>query len=168
MRRHFVTNAKQAAAAKTCSTIEETTCPILPFSEGQRDDPSREDAVINIPFSIPVPVNMPASTTTSQGTVSYAIIASVTTPQCTLSSTSQPIHLTRQIISDQPTVQHVRSYPNSKSDRADFSHTNPDNGNQPKPLFLHECQTPELKHTGAPMRSSNAPSSEAFGAEWKK
>lgn len=114
MRRHFVTDAKQPAAGKTCSTIEEVTCPLLPFAESQRDAPSHEGAVINIPFSIPVPANMPASTTTSQGTVSYAIIASVTSPECTFSSTSQHIHLTCQLISDQPTVQHVRSYPNSK------------------------------------------------------
>ncbi|KAJ5677266.1 uncharacterized protein N7477_002899 [Penicillium maclennaniae] len=57
---------------------------------------------------------MPASTTTSQGIVSYAIVASVITPTCTVLSSSQPVQLTRQIISDQPTVQHVRSYPKSK------------------------------------------------------
>ncbi|KAJ5314009.1 uncharacterized protein N7443_000893 [Penicillium atrosanguineum] len=114
MRRQFVANAKQAGAGRTCSAIEEVTCPLLPFFESQRDDSSREGAVINVPFSILMPANMPASTTTSQGTVSYAILASVITPECTIFSTSQTIHLTRQLISDQPTVQHVRSYPNSK------------------------------------------------------
>lgn len=110
MRRQFSTSVTRAETGKACCAIEEVTRPLLLLSE---DQPS-EGSLINIPFSIPMPVNMPASTTTSQGTISYAIIASVTTPERTLLSTSQPLHLTRQVISDQPTVQHVRSYPNSK------------------------------------------------------
>ncbi|KAJ5992944.1 hypothetical protein N7451_008668 [Penicillium sp. IBT 35674x] len=113
MRRRF-TETKPAEVNKTCSTIEEVTEDILPLSNSQANGSSTESQNILIPFTIPIPVDIPGSVTTNLGAVSYDLIASVIAENDIITSKRQPIHLYRQGISDEPTIEYARSYPNSK------------------------------------------------------
>ncbi|KAJ5084743.1 hypothetical protein NUU61_009322 [Penicillium alfredii] len=115
MRRRFTTKPKlEEEVHRTCSVIEEVTQPISPVVDLQMNESSRRDCDIHIPFSIPVPVNIPGSETTALGSISYTILASVVAESHSVISTAHTIHLDRLVISDEPTIQHVRSYPKSK------------------------------------------------------
>lgn len=114
MRRRF-TKTEPAEVNRTCSTIGDVTEDILPVLDSQANgDGSMESQNIQIPFTIPIPVDIPGSVSTDLGEVSYDLIASVITGNDTITSTRQPIHVYRQGISDEPTIEYARSYPNSK------------------------------------------------------
>ncbi|KAJ5913516.1 hypothetical protein N7504_002399 [Penicillium tannophilum] len=113
MRRRF-TKTEPAAVNRTCSTIGEVTEVILPLPNSQANGSSTESQNIQIPFTIPIPVDIPGSVTTSLGEISYHLMAFVIAETDTIAGERQPIHLYRQGISDEPTIEYVRSYPKSK------------------------------------------------------
>ncbi|KAJ5524938.1 hypothetical protein N7494_011588 [Penicillium frequentans] len=113
MRRRF-TNTEPAEVNRTCSTIGEITEDILPLPNSQANGSSTESQNIHIPFTISIPVDIPGSVTTNLGEISYDLVAFVIAENNTITSKRQPIHLYRQGISDEPTIEYARSYPNSK------------------------------------------------------
>ncbi|KAJ5647604.1 hypothetical protein N7490_003976 [Penicillium lividum] len=112
--RRRITKTELGETNRTCSALEEATQPILPLPKCQLKGSSRGSQIIQIPFIIPIPVDIPGSVITELGEITYDIVASVTTEDETIATTRHPIHLSRQAITDEPTIQHARSYPNSK------------------------------------------------------
>ncbi|KAJ5947049.1 hypothetical protein N7466_000064 [Penicillium verhagenii] len=108
------TKAKPTEITKSCSTIEETQLPIASLSDNQVNCPSTDGQDVRIPFTISIPVDIPGSVTTSLGEISYDLIASMITGDETIANARQSIYLDRQVISPKPTIEHARSYPNSK------------------------------------------------------
>ncbi|KAJ5672362.1 hypothetical protein N7507_001489 [Penicillium longicatenatum] len=113
MRRRF-TKTEPTEIKRACSIVEEITQDVLLLPNRHTNGPSMGDQTIQIPFTLPAPVDIPGSVTTNLGEISYDLVASVITENNTLASIRQLIHLSRQGISDEPTIEYARSYPNSK------------------------------------------------------
>ncbi|KAJ5404322.1 hypothetical protein N7509_004193 [Penicillium cosmopolitanum] len=89
---------------RSCSVIEELT--LQPFANtcGQLR--------CNIPFLLPVPGNIPGTSITDIGEISYYLVATLNTGNGTDAEiTHQEIKITRQILLEQPSLQHIRNYP---------------------------------------------------------
>ncbi|KAJ5760129.1 hypothetical protein N7520_007285 [Penicillium odoratum] len=112
--RRRVTKTELGEINRTCSAFEEVTQPILPLPKCQLNSSSRGGQIIQIPFTIPIPVDIAGSVSTELGEIAYDIVASVTREDETIATTRHPIHLSRQVITDEPTIEYARSYPNSK------------------------------------------------------
>ncbi|KAJ5179811.1 hypothetical protein N7492_003021 [Penicillium capsulatum] len=99
--------------SRSCSIIEELTQPVPELADSQVGNSPGEGKVLGIPFSLPLPVNIPGTAKTDLGTVSYALAASLHTTNGCWISTNEPIHLVRRVIPEQEAIQHTRTYPNS-------------------------------------------------------
>ncbi|KAJ5935170.1 hypothetical protein N7466_004717 [Penicillium verhagenii] len=101
----------EAPATKSSTIIEQVTLPELPVGQLEASFGGRD--AVPVPFSVPIPVNTPGTTTTPLGKISYSLIATVTTSQGQTIITENPINITRQLIPDRQCIQHVRSYAKS-------------------------------------------------------
>ena len=98
---------------RSCSIVEEVTHPIPCLADRQIGNCPGEGKDFGIPFSIPIPVNIPGTAKTDLGTVSYDLVAFARTSEGKTISTSQAIHLARHVIPEQGDIHHLRTYPNS-------------------------------------------------------
>lgn len=106
-------SAPATGESRSCSIIEELTQPVPRLADSQVGNSPGEGKVLSIPFSIPIPVNIPGTAKTDLGTVSYALVASAHTADGRGVSTNKKIQLARHVIPEHETVQHIRTYPNS-------------------------------------------------------
>ncbi|KAJ5999872.1 hypothetical protein N7481_000281 [Penicillium waksmanii] len=89
---------------RSYSVIEELT--LQPFAN------SRGQLHCNIPFFLPVYGNIPGTSMTDIGGISYYLVATLNTGNGTDAEiTHQQIKITRQILLEQPSLQHIRNYP---------------------------------------------------------
>ncbi|CAI7598438.1 unnamed protein product [Penicillium pancosmium] len=89
---------------RSSSVIEELT--LQPFAN------TRGQLRCNIPFFLPVPGNIPGTSMTDIGEISYYLVATLNTGNGTDTEiTHQEIKITRQILLEQPSLQHIRNYP---------------------------------------------------------
>lgn len=99
----------------SCSIIEDLTVSIHRLHECHvGNDPSR-GKIFNVPFSIPISVNTPGTTTTAIGTISYILVAYLNTIGGHVIGTSEPISLHRQIIPGRESIEQTLTYPKSKA-----------------------------------------------------
>ncbi|KAH8588875.1 hypothetical protein B0O99DRAFT_600383 [Bisporella sp. PMI_857] len=103
-----------AQLVKSCSAVEEVTQDVLTHLLSPIEECANKGRVLNLPFSMPIPTNIPGTSKTAMGTISYAILVTATTIEGQTISASQQIHLARRLISDYSSIQHIRSFPNSK------------------------------------------------------
>ncbi|KAJ5777272.1 hypothetical protein N7520_000518 [Penicillium odoratum] len=101
----------ETSSTKSSSIIEQVTLPVLSIGQIEASFSGRD--TVPIPFSVPIPVTTPGTTTTSLGKISYCIVATVTTSQGEIITTEKSINITRQLIPDRQCIQHVRSFPKS-------------------------------------------------------
>ncbi|KAJ5595245.1 uncharacterized protein N7459_001453 [Penicillium hispanicum] len=99
---------------RLCSIIEEMTLhmPLL-GRDSQVGYSPEEGRIYKIPFYMPIPANIPPTSATNMGRISYFLVVSISTVDGRTSSTSQEINLSRQIIPERSLVRHTRIYPNS-------------------------------------------------------
>ena len=99
---------------KNCSMIEELTMHVPHLGiDSQVGYSPDEGRIYKIPFHMPVPTNLPPSSKTDLGQVSYFIVASAETASGE-SAASREIALCRKRAPENETIQHARVYPNSK------------------------------------------------------
>jgi hypothetical protein len=95
---------RNSELVRSCSVIEELT--LQPFSN------ARGQLHCNIPFSLPVSGNIPGTSTTDIGEISYYLVATLNTENSMDAEiTHQEIKITREILQEQPSFQQIRNYP---------------------------------------------------------
>jgi hypothetical protein len=101
----------ETSATKSSSIVEQVALPALSISQLEVSFNGRD--AVPIPFSVPIPVNTPGTTSTSLGKISYSLIATLTTSRGEIIIIDKSINITRQLIPDRQCIQHVRSFPKS-------------------------------------------------------
>lgn len=99
----------------TCSMIEELTMHVPHLgTDSQVGYSPDEGRIYKIPFHMPVPANLPPTSKTELGQVSYLIVAFTETASGESPVASQEIALCRKTAPENDIIQHTRVYPNSK------------------------------------------------------
>jgi hypothetical protein len=93
---------------RSCSVIEELSLQLPDFPEG-----THVENIQKVPFYMPILANIPGTTITGIGKISYFLIASMVTEDNSLVGTSKEIFLRRRTLLEQDSIQHTRIYPNS-------------------------------------------------------
>lgn len=100
---------------RLCSIIEELTLHVPLFgTDSQVGYSPEEGKIYKIPFYMPISASIPPTSATVLGHISYFLVASLSTADGEISSTSQEIRFSRRIIPEHRSMQHTRIYPNSK------------------------------------------------------
>lgn len=93
---------------RSCSIIEELSLRLPALPEG-----CHVENIQKIPFYMPILANIPGTTITGIGRISYFLIATMVTEKNDLIGTSKEIFLRRRTLLEQDSIQHTRIYPNS-------------------------------------------------------
>ena len=102
-------------STRSCSIIEDLTVSIHRLHECHVGNDPNRGKIFNVPFSIPISVNTPGTTTTTVGRISYTLVAYLNTTDGHVVGTSEPISLHRQIIPERESIEQTLTYPNSKA-----------------------------------------------------
>ena len=116
LNRWFSGNPKSSApnSMRRCSIIEELILHLPLLGAGSQVGYALEEGMIHkVPFHMPIPANIPGTSVTDLGYISYFLIASLSKADEVNFSTSQELKVSRSIIPERPLIQHARTYPNS-------------------------------------------------------
>ncbi|CAI7616351.1 unnamed protein product [Penicillium pancosmium] len=100
--------SNKSYVTRSCSIIEELSLQLPALPEG-----CHVENIQKIPFYMPILANIPGTTITGIGRISYFLIATMVTENNDLIGTSKEIFLRRRMLLEQDSIQHTRIYPNS-------------------------------------------------------
>ncbi|KAF9890751.1 hypothetical protein FE257_005620 [Aspergillus nanangensis] len=88
-----------------------TQCDLWHVPDHVRYDRDNDKVILGFSFALPILSDIPSTTTTALGTVSYEITATSTTTNGSKVSAKQPVQILRRALPDYPrTAQHVRTF----------------------------------------------------------
>ncbi|KAJ5182231.1 hypothetical protein N7449_012378 [Penicillium cf. viridicatum] len=107
------TNKSPQPGSRIERTLQDVSVPILPKEEVET---SQERIISKYYFYLDIPTNIPATTKTPLGTITYAIEATAATSNHGITTHRQPLKLNRQMIQANPKqTQHHLYFPTSKA-----------------------------------------------------
>lgn len=99
---------KKSYITRCCSVIQELSLQLPALPEG-----CHAETIQKVPFYMPILANIPGTTITRIGRISYFLIATIVKENNDLVGTNKEILLRRRTLLEQDSIQHTRIYPNS-------------------------------------------------------
>ncbi|KAJ5081156.1 hypothetical protein N7456_013394 [Penicillium angulare] len=99
---------------RSCAIIEDLIVPIPVHHQSHVGNHPDRGKIFNVPFSLPISFNIPGTTTTPLGNISYSLVAYVATSGGQVITTSDTLSLRRHIVPEREQIEHTRTYTRSK------------------------------------------------------